>query len=70
MWLVVKEFFCPWLRLARIERELDAEERVGALKMEIELWERESKRLLEEFYRAPFYEAMCCNDPKYCMESM
>jgi hypothetical protein len=45
------EWFFPWLRLQRIQSELDAEERIGAHKMEVEAWNRQAEKALADFYK-------------------
>ena len=54
-----KKSFLEWLwppsYFYRIQRELNANERLGAFNMMVEWRERESKRLLKEFYETPWW---------------
>lgn len=52
----ILEFFWPPLRIDRIQRQLDAEERIGVFKMKREWDKRESARILSEFHRTPLWE--------------
>lgn len=49
------EWLFPWRRLQRIERELDAAERVAVWRMKVEWWENERRRLLTEFHKPSLF---------------
>jgi len=51
----IVEFFLPWRSLKRIERELDAEERMGAWKMQLEWWKFQEKCIIEEMERPSIF---------------
>ena len=56
----VKEFLFPWLRLRRIIRELDAEERIGVARMKQELWRRQSEDAIGKFYEPSRFSQKFC----------
>jgi hypothetical protein len=52
----IMEFLFPWLRIRRIERELDAEEKIGVARMKLEWWDRQEKETLREFHRPMLFK--------------
>ena len=54
------EALCPWVLIRRIERQLDAKERIAVSKMKVEWWRNERKRLLENFYRPVLHGVARC----------
>ena len=51
-----QEYLFPWMRLKRIERELDAEERVGSARLYTDFWTKTwPKQQMEIFNREPMY---------------
>ena len=56
------ELIFPWMRLNRINRELDAEEIIGATKMYIEYWTKIwPKQQLELFNEKPLFPEFLSN---------
>ncbi|KKM87118.1 hypothetical protein LCGC14_1272060 [marine sediment metagenome] len=52
----VHEIFFPWMRLNRIQRELDAEERIESSKLYIEFWTKTwPKQQMELFNQKPLF---------------
>jgi len=52
----IMEFLFPWLRIRRIERELDALERIEVARMKQEWRDRQTREILEEFHRPMLFK--------------